>query len=409
MKSVRTFRWLLALAILPLFAVSPQACEFCSGEKGETLVMQFADAQMVLYGHFENARIDKSDIGQGESDLIFEDVLKSHDAIKGMKKLTVPKYIANPKLKFVVFCEVYNGKINAFKGTLVSDGSEMRKYVDAILKNKDKSQSERLRVAFDFLNSPEVEVAMDAYREYSRADYKDYKEIAKTLPADKIAGWMQDPKTPQFRYGLYASLLGHCGNAKHAEMLFTMINDPEKQKLSGLHGMMASYVMLEPKKGWKFLSDVVQDKEQPFMLRYSALQTMRFLWDNRLDLLGKDENAARAEVVKSVAAILPVNDMTDFAVEDLRKWRRWECCDRVLDLFGKDGFSRPIVRKSILRYALQCPSPRAAEFVKAQKALHPDWVDETLDLLNLESTPAPVTSQPKDSKAPTPTPNAKKK
>src|ERR1035438_5126080 len=112
----------------------------------------------------------------------------------------------------------------------------MRKYIEAILKNKDKSQPERLRVAFDFLNSPEIEVAMDAYREYSRASYHDYKEMAKTLPPDKIAGWLQDPKTPQFRYGLYASLLGHCGTEKHAEMLFKMINDPEKRNVSGLHG-----------------------------------------------------------------------------------------------------------------------------------------------------------------------------
>src|ERR1035438_2541184 len=156
--------------------------------------------------------------------------------------------------------------------------------------------------------------------------------MAKTLPADKIAGWLQDPKTPQFRYGLYASLLGHCGKEKHAELLFTMMNDPEKRKVSGLHGLMAAYTMLEPKKGWKYLNELVQDKEQPFMVRYSGLLTMRFLWENRLDLLGKDENAARTEVVKGVAGILKVGDMADFAIEDLRKWRRWEYCDQVIDL-----------------------------------------------------------------------------
>ena len=89
------------------------------------------------------------------------------------------------------------------------------------------------------MNSPESEVAIDAYREFAFARYSDYKEMAKTLPADKIADWLQDPKTSQFRYGLYASLLGHCGKEKHAEILFSMMNDPEVKKGSGLHGLMA--------------------------------------------------------------------------------------------------------------------------------------------------------------------------
>ena len=49
------------------------------------------------------------------------------------------------------------------------------------------------------------------------ADYKDYHEMAKHLPADKIAKWLQDPNTPAFRYGLYASMLGHCGTEKHGD------------------------------------------------------------------------------------------------------------------------------------------------------------------------------------------------
>lgn len=393
MSAFRFFGWLLALTLLALVAAPAPTCEFCSGEKGLTLTLQFEDVPLVLYGHFENARTSTSDIGTGESDLVFEEVLKAHDIVKGMKKLTVQKYIADPKLKFVVFCDINKGKIDPFKGIQVTDGGEMRKYIDAILKNKNKSQPERLRVAFDFLNSPEVEVAMDAYREYSRAAYSDYKEMAKTLPADKIAGWLQDPKTPQFRYGLYASLLGHCGKEKHAELLFTMMNDPDKRKASGLHGLMAAYTMLEPKKSWKYLSELVQDKEQPFMVRYSALQTMRFVWDNRLDLLGKDESTARVQVVKGVAGVLSVSDMADFAVEDLRKWHRWEYCDQVIDMFEKKNFNTPIIRKAILRYALQCPSGRAVDFVKTQRVRDAEWVAETLELLNLESTPAPATKK----------------
>ena len=57
---------------------------------------------------------------------------------------------------------------------------------------------------------------MDAYKEFANADYKEYRPMAKNLSADKLAKWLQDPDTAQFRFGLYASLLGHCGTEKHA-------------------------------------------------------------------------------------------------------------------------------------------------------------------------------------------------
>ena len=210
----------------------------------------------------------------------------------------------------------------------------------------------------------------------------------RSLPADTIAGWLQDPKTPSFRYGLYASLLGHCGTKDHAKMLLSMIDDPEKRKGSGLHGLMAAYVMLEPEKGWAMLKDLVQHKDKPFLVRYAGLQTMRFLWENRPDLASpKDEAAGKAEICKGIAGVLNVTDMADFAIEDLRKWQRWEYADQVLGLYGQKSYNTPIIRKSILRYALQCPTGKAPEFVKTQRARDAEWVDETKELLDLETTP----------------------
>jgi hypothetical protein len=391
MKAIRCFIWLFTFIGFGGFIATAQPCPFCEAEKGPTLVLQIDEAQIVVLGHFEKARITNAGLDQGESDFVIEDVLKTHDMIKGKKSLTLPRYITDSKSKFVIFCDVYNGKIDAYKGLQLVNGSEMLKYVEGGLKLKNKGQPVRLRFAFDFLNSSESEVAMDAYREFARADYRDYKDMAAKLPADTIEGWLKDPKTPPFRYGLYASLLGHCGNAKHGEYLMSMIQDPEKQKGSGLHGLMAAYTMLEPEKGWKFLRELVGDSDKPFLFRYQGLQTMRFMWECRPDLIRKDEKAARDEIVKGVAGIIAVTDMADFAIEDLRKWKRWEYADQVLDLFGKKNYNAPIIRKSILRYALQCPEPRAVAFVKEQRARDKDWVEETRELLELESPPALTT------------------
>ena len=287
MNVICRFVWLAAFLGLLGSALTSQACPFCEGEKGPTLVYQFDDAQIVLYGHFENPRITSGGVDQGETDFAVERVLKSHDLIKGKAVLTLPRYIQDAKNKFIIFAEVYKGKLDAHKGMSLTDNSAMLEYLEGAMKFKGRPQSERLRFAFDYLNSPEIEVSLDAYREYARADYRDYKEMAKKLPADKIAGWLQDPTTSAFRYGLYASLLGHCGNAEHAKLLLSMMNDPEKRRGSGLHGLLAAYTMLEPGKGWTMLKDLVQDKDKPFMVRYSGLQTMRFFWDNRPDLVDK--------------------------------------------------------------------------------------------------------------------------
>lgn len=392
MNALRRFVCVFVVAALPCFARPAQASPICCDpDAALPLVQQFDKADIVLFGHFKNARPSNNGLDQGTTDFVIERTYKEHPLIKGKKELTLPKYITDSKTKFIIFGEVYMGKLDFYKGTPLVDGSEMVKYIEGSLHLKAKSQAERLRYAFDFLNSPEFEVSTDAYREFARSDYRDYKELAKKLDADKIAGWLKDPKTPPYRYGLYSMLLGHCGNAKHADLLMGMINEAEKNKSSGVHGLMMGYILIEPEKGWTYLKNLVQNKKHPFLMRYAGLNTVRFLYEWRHDLVNKDEAAAKKEVVSGVMGVLNVDDMADFAVEDLRKWKRWECTDQVLGMFGRKELNSPIIRKSILRFALQCPNPAAKSFVAEQRKRDAEWVSDTEELLNLETTPAAST------------------
>jgi hypothetical protein len=392
MNTLRRFVCLIAMVGLFAFAISSEGSpRCCEAEKSPPLVQQFEEAQIVLLGHFENAKPASTGLDQGTTDFVIERVYKDHDMIKGKKVLSLPRYITDSKTKFIVFCDIYKGKIDAYKGTPLVDKSEMVRYIDGIMKIKGKSQAERLRYAFDFLNSPEVEVSTDAYREFARADYNDYKDVAKKLPAETLAGWLKDPKTPSYRYGLYSMLLGHCGNPDHARLLLEMINDPERRKSSGLHGLMMAYTLIEPEKGWTLIKNLVHDKQQPFLVRYAGLQTVRFLYECRTDVINKDETIAKKDIVSGVLGVLNVTDMADFAIEDLRKWKRWECADQVIGLFGQKNYTAPIIRKSILRYALQCPTDAAKAFVKEQRVRDKEWVDDTQELLDLETVPATVT------------------
>jgi hypothetical protein len=372
---------LLALAWL-CFPANGHTCPFCTDEKGPTLVGDFNQASLVLLGTFANPRPAQDDTGTTE--FVIEKVLKPHPATRNMGVLKFKRVIPATKSKFVVFCDVYKGEIDPYRGVEVPPGSDLVKYLEEALAKKDRPIGERLRFCFNYLNSPDVDVALDAYREFQKTDYKDYREMAKGLPAETIAKWLQDPKTPSFRYGLYASLLGHCGDpVKHGELMRKLVSDPEKRRGSGIDGMLAAYVMLKPKDGWKYIQNILGDQKEDFLMRYAALRTARFLWGERPDLVSRDE------MVKGVALLLAHPDMADFAIEDLRRWGRWEQCDRVLALFDKESHNVPVIRRAVLRFMLQCPNPRAAAFVREQRQRDREWVSDAEELLRLESEPTP--------------------
>jgi hypothetical protein len=375
-----------AVLALAYFTAPVPACPFCSMQ-GTTLTQDVNQASMVLFGTLANAKLDPNgDFGGGSTDLVIEGIIKKHEILGDQKVLTLPRYVptdANNKAKFLIFCDVFKGKVDPYRGVPVQADSDIVKYLTGALATKDKPVSERLRFFFDYLDNPDTEIANDAYKEFGNSDYKDYRDMAKDLPPDKVAKWLLDPNTPAFRHGLYASMLGHCGTPKHAEVLKQMLDDPQKRMSTGVDGILAGYTMLQPKEGWAYLVGTLKDSSKEFMLRYAALRAVRFFWESRPDVIQPKE------LVDGVCQLLDQSDIADLAIEDLRKWGRWEVADRVLALQGKKSHDIPIVRRSILRYALSCPDQKAAAFVDEHRKRDPEMVKDTEELLKLEaSTPA---------------------
>jgi hypothetical protein len=382
----------VALAWAFLSAPTVSSCPFCQEERGPTLLADFKTAEMVLLGTFTNAK-PGGGLEDGTSDFVIERVFKSHDFIAKKKVIEkVPRYMPS-KSKFLIFCDVYKGVLDPWKGIEVqSNVEELVRYIDGALKVKDRPLGERLRYCFDFLNSGELDVAMDAYREFARADYKDYRDMARKLPAATLAGWLRDAKTPSYRYGLYASLLGHCGGPADAKLLRSMLDDPQQRLGSGVDGMLAGYLMLQPKEGWSYLNSLLKDERLDFLMRYAALRTVRFYWETRTDVYDKKD------LVRAICLAMNQQDMSDFAIEDLRKWACWDVADQVIGLFGQKTHDVPIIRRAILRYALSCPTPNAKAFVAQQRKMNREWVEETWELLRLEQEAPPAVQPPAEKK-----------
>jgi hypothetical protein len=381
----------IALLVWVLLVSSGGACPFC-GMQGPTMTGEVGQAKLVLYGQLVNAKQQNN--GDGTTDLAVETIIKNElagkkdDLLAGTNRNVrldryLPPQAEGGKYRYLVYCDVFKGKIDPYRVLPVLKDGDVAKYLLGALKHKDEKIGKRLRFFFDYLDNPDLEISNDAYKEFGNADYKDYQDMAKSLPADRVAKWLADKNTPAFRYGLYASMLGHCGNEKHAALLRKMLDDPAKRLGSGVDGMLAGYVMLKPKEGWAYTRDILKDEKKEFMLRYAALRTVRFLWDSRPDLVSKKDLTA------GMGLLLDQSDIADLAVDDLRKRDCWDMANRVLSLRDTKAYKEiPIVRRAVLRFALSCKgNAAAATYVAEQRKQDAQMVADAEELLKLEQTP----------------------
>ena len=377
----------LALAFAALLTAGVSAgstCPFCTAELGKTMVDDYARAQVVLFGTFTNPRQGANGF-DGTTDFEIETILKGNDTIKGAKTVTINKLINQPKVKFLLFCDVFKGRVDPYRADSIAEGSELVKYLTGAVKYKEGPLSERLKYCFQFLNSKEYEVSLDAYREFGAADYKEYQGMARDLDPKILKAWLSDEKTPPYRYGLYASLLGHCGKGKEdGDFLRNLIENTERHKGSGLDGMMVGYVMIQPKEGWQYLEkNILANAKNDFNTRYAGLRSLRFLWSQRPDLVDKKA------LVRGMMEAAEHYDIADFAIEDLRKWQRWECTDDILGLGARKTHDAGVIQRAVLRYMLQSPSAKAKTYVEQQTKRDPEQVRDTREILKLETDVAP--------------------
>ena len=355
----------LAVAAGLTFAAPAAACPGCGPPTGQTLTNEVAQADFILYGTLGNDR----------------------------KVFTIPRFVPpDPKpFKYLVFFNVVNGDVDPYRGVVVDTNSKMPEYVKGALAVKGKDAATRLRYFFDYLESPEIEVAADAYNEFAVAEYKEVQELAPKLPFDTVLRWLQDPNTRASRYGLYGLLLGHSGKPEHAAAMRKLMDAPESKFSSGLDGMLMGYVMLDPKAGYEYLLKLVGDPDKEFLVKHAGLKALRFFWEYRPDVLD------RKRVLAGMSALLAHPDLADMPIDDLRKWKAWDMTAEVLKLAGQKSHNElPINNRSILKLAMAASwadpkNAAAAAHVEKVRAENPARVKLVEELLKDEQkvTPAP--------------------
>ncbi len=362
-----------------------------SAAQGQTLTNQVTQASMVLYGTLKNAKdtSKEGDGSEGTTELVIDAIIKNNEVLGESKVITLPRYVPSDKgdWKYLVFCDIFKGKVDPYSGMAVKGESDMAAYLKGAVAVKDEKAEKRLKFFFDYLDNSETEISNDAFKEFGNADYKDYKDMAAGLPAEKLAKWLKDPKTPSYRFGTYASLLGHCGSKdkdKYVTLLKEILEDPERRNASGVDGVLAGFILLEPKKGWEYTKAILNDDKKEFLLRYAALRVARFFWEYRPDVINKKE------LTDAVTLLIAQGDISDLAIEDLRKWKAFDLTEKVLAIRDTKAYETPIVRRVLLRFALSGVGVNAAakKYVDEQRKKDAQAVSDAEELLQLE--------QPKD-------------
>jgi hypothetical protein len=373
---------LLAGAILLAHTGRPVSVVACPPSTVHTLTDEVSDARMVLVGTLDGAQLDPNAADQDTTDLRIEAVIKGLEALGNQGMIRLSRYvpITDPTTKFLVFFDVHKGTTEAYRGAPLKAGSDMVKYLQRALAVKDKPIGDKLRFFFDYLDNPDLEISTDAYLEFSRVSYTDYREMARHLPAQRIAKWLQDPDTPCYRVGLYAMLLGHSGKEADAALLRKLLDETRWQPNGPrMSDVLVGYTLLKPSDGWAYLERILKDPTRDFYARYEALRAVRFFWGSQPLVIDREK------LLKATCLLVDQSDIADLAIEDLRKRGRWELAPRMFCLYKQRSHDVPVVRRAILRYALSCPCPEAAAFLDGARAKDSEMVKDVEELLNLET------------------------
>jgi hypothetical protein len=379
----RVFLPLILLVALSLAAEKASACDLCGGQLSQlrTLRQDWERSKLVLVGTLANPRFTTGSAGAGATDLHVERSIKSDPAATTPKLITLGRYIPvldakNPPT-FVVFCDITQGKLEPFTGRAVRS-KDMLDYLRGLQSLQGKERTRLLQYCYQYLDHPDETLAEDAFVEFARSTDAEVGQAAPGLAPEKLRRLVKDPKTSPDRLSLFAFLLGACGKNEDAALLRRLIEQRSERNVKALDGLLCGYIHSQPQPGWKLALTILADRKRPFPERYAAVRALRFYH-------GWKPAETREQVLAGFGTLVEDGEMADLAVEDLRRWKMWDLTGKVLAQYGKVSHGSPIVHRSIVRYALCCPSTEAREFVASVRRQDAELVRDLEEGLGFES------------------------
>ncbi|HZY85124.1 MAG TPA: hypothetical protein VFE78_09860 [Gemmataceae bacterium] len=379
----RTGVALCAVALLLGAALSARACSLCNGnlQQAPTFRQEAVspNARLVLVGTIRNPRLNGD--GSGTSELHLDAVLRPDPVLKDRKVVVLKRYLPvsdprNPP-RFLVFCDVFKGELDPFRGVPLKTADAVN-YVKKAVALPQRDTAGNLAFFFNYLEHPDPEVARDAFLEFAKATDPDIGQAARKFAPDKLRRWLKDPQTPPERLSVYALMLGACGGADDAALLGSLLKESGERVVNAYDGILGGYIHLRPREGWEVALTTLRDGRKPLPMRLAVARTLRFYH-------GWQPKESLSNVLKGLEAMIAQGELADVAVEDLRRFQLWDLTREVLGLYGKPGYNAPLMQRAIVRYALSAKEDAATRgFLAERRRAEPDLVKEVEESLEFE-------------------------
>ncbi len=360
-------RWIiipiLLIGLLISVPESAPACSLCGAalRQAPTFRQEAAleTARIILVGTAENPQL-----ANRTTDLRIAEVLRSDPAFKDKNVISVKQYlpVSDPKNppRYLVFCDIYKGELDPFRGVPLKSTDSIE-YARQVLKLDPKDQTGNLLFFFRYLDNPDAEVARDAFLEFAKATDQEIARVASRLDAAKLRSWLKARETPAERLSVYALLLGACGGEDDARFLKSMLDEASERTVNAYDGYLAGYIHLRPREGWELAQSLLRDGRKPMLIRLAVARTLSYFH-------GAQPKESAAEVQKGLDAMIAEGELADIAIEDMRRWGIHDRTRDILGLYGKKGFDAPLMKRTIVRYALSCKDdPAARSFVEQRR------------------------------------------
>lgn len=356
------------IVLVLLWACPAPACDLCNGaSRRVSLTQEFAQAQVVAYGHIANAKLDVK-TGRGTTEFHVEKIVKDDDAFPRQKMILVSRYLpiidGKETPRYVMFFHLPAKNAEPYIGRQISSPVVLDFIAEMLKKRSDPAEA--LLYAAKHLDSADPAVAEEAFLAFAQADNKVIAKAAAKLAPAQVRQLLKAPDLEPEKLSMYAYLLGSCGTADDAAQLRTLLKTSSPRNYKAYEGILAGYITIRPKEGWAYTHDLLKN-EKNFLLRYAALRAMRFFYNSRPEECG-------AEVMKGMETAIAHADVADIAIQDLSKWKRWEHTKLIVACYDKASHKSPIVKSSIVRYALACPQPEARALIERVRRQDPELV-----------------------------------
>lgn len=365
---------LLLVSAWMLNASPTPACSLCGNmSRNNSLAYEFEQAQVIVYGHLANPKLTTKS-GGGTTEFFVDHIIKDDPAFPRQKMLLLSRYLpildAKSPPKYVMFFRMSarsagEGPPQPYWGKEIANPAVLEFVADLQRQRSDPAKM-LVHAAKNFDHADPI-IADEAFMVFAKADDKLIAQSAKKLDPKKLRKLVKDPDLEPERLSMFAYLLGACGNDDDAELLRSLLKNPQPRHYKSFEGILAGYITMRPKEGWAFVQETLKNTKQSFMLRYAALRTMRFFYNAKPQDTGP-------QVLQGLGLAITQFDLADIAIQDLCKWKRWEHTKLIVSCWDKSSHQSAIVKQSIVRYALACPLPEARALLERARRQDPELV-----------------------------------